>query len=420
LYAVSKAIGTGLARTPVEEKPSAARATSFWLLAGLAFGGALLSKYTAVLLGASLGLFLLISSAHRHWLRRPQPWLAGIVALLVFSPVIIWNVQHEWASFLFQSTRTAGQEPQVLKTVATFWLFQLGVLGPLLVVFAIATWQGVQRGWLKREDRWNFAVSFSVPLFLIFVLASFKTEVHINWTAPCFLSLLPAVAAIFREGMENKLRSSASRWRWFGATVAGLAVCGVGFAFSLTLWGVPSALTSSRSGGWREIAAHVRAEEADLARSTGQRPFVVGADKYNLSALLGFYNRAPHDQVNNLAFGKHGLGFRYWTDLQSFEGRPAVVVESRLNAGSLRNLTNHFDQVDAAKSVVIPTFGKRTRTVWLIDCYGYHLDPIVPQHAAARTNRSSLNKRSFHCKTSRLLRDGKPGTRAPECARQQA
>ena len=40
----------------------------------------------------------------------------------------------------------------------------------------------------------NAAISFSLPLFLLFVLASFKTEMHVTWTAPAFLSLAPAAA----------------------------------------------------------------------------------------------------------------------------------------------------------------------------------------------------------------------------------
>jgi len=358
------------------------RATLFWLLAGLAFGGALLSKYTAVLLGASLGLFLVISPTHRHWLRRPQPWLAGIVALLVFTPVIIWNAQHEWASFLFQSTRTVDQQPNAVKNVTEFWLFQLFILGPMFVVFAAAMWHGVRRGWLRREDRWNFAASFSLPLFLIFVAASFKTEVHVNWTAPCFLSLVPVAAAIFQDGLANRLRFPTA-WRRFGWAMVVFTVGTLGLALSVILSGAPKALASSRLGGWRELAALVRAREAELARSSGQRPFVIGADKYNLSAQLGFYTRAPENQINNLALGKHGLGFRYWTDLRSFEGRPALVVETRLDARTLVGLTNYFDRVGEVKRIDIPTMGTRTRAVWLIDCYGYRVSPRLPLHAAA-------------------------------------
>ena len=45
---------------------------------------------------------------HRHWLRRPHPYVAAALAIAVFSPVLIWNATHDWASFAFQGDRAMG------------------------------------------------------------------------------------------------------------------------------------------------------------------------------------------------------------------------------------------------------------------------------------------------------------------------
>jgi 4-amino-4-deoxy-L-arabinose transferase-like glycosyltransferase len=76
-----------------------------WLAAGLAFGLAGLSKYSAIF--APMGLFgyLLFSPRHRSWLWRPQPYLGAAVALAIFAPALIWNHQNHWVSFAFQSGR---------------------------------------------------------------------------------------------------------------------------------------------------------------------------------------------------------------------------------------------------------------------------------------------------------------------------
>ena len=160
----------------------------YWLLAGVAFGGAMLSKYYAVILAPSFLWFLLLSQRYRSWLKRPQPYVAVVLALVIFSPVIIWNSHHEWASFAFQTTRTVAQKGSMLRRVGVFWGMQLGVVTPVgFVLFGVAAWQAIKRGWLKQDDSWNFAASFGLPLFCLFTAASFKTEVHINWTAPAFL-----------------------------------------------------------------------------------------------------------------------------------------------------------------------------------------------------------------------------------------
>ena len=76
-----------------------------WLGLGIAFGLGLLSKYTLGLLGMAALVFVILDPASRRWLRRPQPYLAALLALLLFSPVILWNMENGWASFLFQSVR---------------------------------------------------------------------------------------------------------------------------------------------------------------------------------------------------------------------------------------------------------------------------------------------------------------------------
>lgn len=75
---------------------------TLWLLFGLFSGLAMDSKYTAVLLPGAVALAMLTSPKGRAHYRRPWIYLSGIVALAVFSPVIWWNKNHGWASFLFQ------------------------------------------------------------------------------------------------------------------------------------------------------------------------------------------------------------------------------------------------------------------------------------------------------------------------------
>ncbi|MFB9972232.1 glycosyltransferase family 39 protein [Pseudoroseomonas cervicalis] len=89
----------------------------WWLAFGLLSGCALLSKYTAVLLGGAVVLWLLAEPRARHWLRSAWLWLGGALAVLVFSPVLWWNATHHWASFAKQGGRagaTATGSPGVI------------------------------------------------------------------------------------------------------------------------------------------------------------------------------------------------------------------------------------------------------------------------------------------------------------------
>ena len=75
---------------------------AWWLAVGVAVGAALLSKYTALFFGPAILIWLIAVPKLRRWLLSPWPYLGGIVAFAMFSPVILWNADHQWVSFIKQ------------------------------------------------------------------------------------------------------------------------------------------------------------------------------------------------------------------------------------------------------------------------------------------------------------------------------
>src|SRR5580693_3255897 len=67
---------------------------AWWLAVGVAVGSALLSKYTALFFGPAILIWLVTVPKLRHWLISPWLYLGGLVALALFSPVILWNANH--------------------------------------------------------------------------------------------------------------------------------------------------------------------------------------------------------------------------------------------------------------------------------------------------------------------------------------
>ncbi len=70
-----------------------------WLAVGVLLGLGLLNKHTIVLLGASLGLGLVV--AGRRHLKTPWPWMAAVVACVIVSPNVYWQVVNDWPSLEF-------------------------------------------------------------------------------------------------------------------------------------------------------------------------------------------------------------------------------------------------------------------------------------------------------------------------------
>ena len=252
-----------------------ARATTtrrgvWWLLAGLAIGLALDSKYTAVLTGAGLALWLVATRAGRAWLRTPFPWAAGLLALLLFTPVLAWNAAHGWASLAKQGGRTGDWHPaRALQFLSELLGGQIGLATPLLfVVLAAGLARAVRAA--RRGDEAAPAAALVAWLTLlplaVFVQHAFGDRVQANWPGLLYPSACLAAGAC------------AVRW-W-------RAACAVGYLLVLPVYAqatfapfpLPRAVdvTLQRLGGWPMLAAQV--EQAG--------PGFVAADEYGLAAEL--------------------------------------------------------------------------------------------------------------------------------------
>src|ERR1700735_4422739 len=80
---------------------------AWWLAVGAAAGAALASKYTAMFFGPAILIWLISVPKLRPWLVSPWFYLGGVVALGVFSPVILWNADHGWGFFIKHLGRRA-------------------------------------------------------------------------------------------------------------------------------------------------------------------------------------------------------------------------------------------------------------------------------------------------------------------------
>jgi 4-amino-4-deoxy-L-arabinose transferase-like glycosyltransferase len=168
--------------------------TAWWLAAGLAAGLALLSKYSAVLVLAGAFAALLTQPAHRHWLARPQPYLAAALALLVFSPVLVWNAGHAWASFAFQGDRAAAARFQPFGPIRVFAGEALFLL-PWIWLGLMAVWLRGLRAGPAQWQSWLLCCLASGPILLFAVVSLWSRNVLFHWASPGYLFLFPLLGA---------------------------------------------------------------------------------------------------------------------------------------------------------------------------------------------------------------------------------
>jgi hypothetical protein len=79
-----------------------------WILLGIVMGLGLLNKIDFLWFGLGLAAGLLLTDMRKH-LKTPWPYAAAGIALLVFSPFVLWNVSHDFAHIEFIRNATAGK-----------------------------------------------------------------------------------------------------------------------------------------------------------------------------------------------------------------------------------------------------------------------------------------------------------------------
>ncbi len=163
------------------------RPRRWFILTGIFFGCALLSKYTAVLLFPSLILAVLFSQK-RHVLFSANLLWATLAATIVFSPVILWNYQHDWVSFAFQFRHGIAEEKIFnSKYLLEFIGAQAGVLSPLVflgLLYALVRFVPDN----LREDRLAFFFWPCVFPLLFFTHAAMFKRAAANWAIPAYIS----------------------------------------------------------------------------------------------------------------------------------------------------------------------------------------------------------------------------------------
>lgn len=341
LYAVLPfGFGTGLLMTPDApmvaawiaalfflERALIAGQSSAWIGAGIAFGVGLLAKYTLVLLGLAALVFVLSDPVARRWLRRPHPYLAALLALVLFSPVLIWNYQHEWASFLFQTTRhAAGGHQFSMHFLLLYCVLLLTPAGFLAAAWLFFFCSQRQEESAQQRKQLFIKIFTGIP-FLIFLVFSVFDHPKFHWNGPVWLAALPAIAWLIDANTPGRF----ARWlrkSWSPTLIA----CLLGYAFTLHylvlgIPGIPYAMFTQHYF-WREATAVVQQIADEVRQQTGQEPIIAGMSKWSIASSLYFYNHAHRslDIRSRNLFGDTGVMYDYWLPAQPPTTRPIIQI----------------------------------------------------------------------------------------------
>ena len=352
-----------------------------WLGMGIAFGLGILSKYTLGLLGVAALVFVVLDPESRRWLRRPHAYLAAGLALLLFSPVIIWNIQNGWASILFQTERATGIGNQF--SVHLLFFHMLLMLTPVgLLAAVLALWPGRDhRASPYTNRRQLFVRVFTVVPLAMFFGLSFVGTPKFHWTAPVWLAVLPTIAWMMGSvgNWRNITRRVVAAWK------PTIVVCLFFYAIALhyVTLGIPGVPYKGFAEHyfWQETAPEIEKLAAEIQHQTGQKPIVVGMSKWSVSAALSFYgNKADPMAIRaRNMFHQSAAAYDFWYPSQSPTTRPILLVgmkphQLEHDIHGVDNITPSLVRPGPTQELVIYRHKRPLRRVYYRVAYGY--DPV--------------------------------------------
>jgi 4-amino-4-deoxy-L-arabinose transferase-like glycosyltransferase len=173
-----------------------------WILLGIASGLCIISKVHGVFIWTGLGLFILLKK--RNWLSHPKLYMALLLALLISSPIIIWNIQNNFITYRFQSERVviSGYKGNLYSLFKAF-VSQVVINNPVNVVLITAALIAFLNRKIKPAalSIFNFT---ALPFIFIILFMSFFRKTLPHWTGPAFVSLIP-LAAIWLSELKTKI-----------------------------------------------------------------------------------------------------------------------------------------------------------------------------------------------------------------------
>jgi 4-amino-4-deoxy-L-arabinose transferase-like glycosyltransferase len=277
LYFVIRAV-----EAPVHSRES----LHWWIATGIGLGLAFCSKYTSIFLPVGVLLAIATHRELRSRFTELGPYLACVLATLIFVPVLIWNAKHGWVSFGFQLQHGLGDTESGGAAVLAAWhhegdLFggQLGLVSPILfILMAMAVVRALRPR--VSDTRWVLAV-VSVVSFVFFVYSALHKRVEANWPAPAYIGAIALV-------VSHPWGVRGHRWVTAGVAFAGVMSGLIYIHAFVPILPIPPAKDPvARAFGWESVASAALRASAEPGPSSGKRSWIAG-DRYQEAAEISY------------------------------------------------------------------------------------------------------------------------------------
>lgn len=311
----------------------------WWCVIGVAAGIGLLCKYNMILFFLSLACLIVCTyfinlrveddpdfGCMKRWTRK-LVWgslISGIIALVIFSPVIIWNYSNDWVSFKFQlSHGLASSQHSILKKIGNYLGGLLLIVTPMLGIMTILSITGIMPNKTANAGEYKqkvFLLSFTWPMLVFFAYSSLKAWVQPNWPMIAYFSGLIFLASNWNK-FSNTLRCVVLL-STIGIDLVVMLYLSLPVPFAITIANKEVVISKMREfHGAKEVAEVVK--EAQIA--TGVKAILTSS--HQLFGLLSFYAPTLRSMLMSPADCRNGQRPRFpWIDDTQWKGKDILLV----------------------------------------------------------------------------------------------
>lgn len=184
-----------------------------FLLAGALIGLGMLAKYTALFLW--VGAFLYCLLRNRRMFMRLSPYMAALLTLIMFSPVLIWNMQNDFISFTFHEARVVITDSSLFrpdyfaKELLGGFMYNNPINWVLFVTTIVILFR--KKVWKSDDEVSKILLLFSLPIIVVFLFFSLFRDTLPHWGAPGFFGLM-LLAALNLEDKQKEGTPGVVKW----------------------------------------------------------------------------------------------------------------------------------------------------------------------------------------------------------------
>ncbi|WP_456371394.1 glycosyltransferase family 39 protein [Thermodesulfatator atlanticus] len=324
--------------------------TQDFIILGVVIGLGLLTKQTMVAFLFCFFLWLWLTQKSLFY--TIKPYLAALIAFIIYLPNLIWNAKHGWITFLHTSHHFEEQRFN-LEGPLRFLVEQAVVITPItlfLILFVFSLF--VKREKLRQNEKISFLFVFSaVPLGLVLPL-SFIREVNANWPYPFYIAAFVMLSALILRGAWKPAQKRLMRGLFFAGIFLGMVVMLATYQLARTPEKFPPKIQMLlyKFSGWSAFA-----KEVQSLRQDGEIIITVRRD---FASEMAFY--LP-DHPRTFTFWQGYIKSQYdlWDGLPSQIGKNAILLLNNKEEG--KKFAACFENIEFLNTFEQNNFGRKRK-----------------------------------------------------------